>query len=95
MSKNGVQRRPKDHEEVILEVEVFLGQVWENSGKNPLLSQKMCLLLAALPQIFGFFGRPPVLGIFGVISVRVLFLMCTRRRYAVRGVSDRTNSLFC
>jgi len=54
MSKNGVQRRPKDHEEVILEVEVFLGQVWENSGKNPLLSQKCASYLLHYHRFLDF-----------------------------------------
>jgi len=51
MSKNGAQQLPKEHEEVFLEVVVFSwassGEFWQKSFAFP----KMCLLLAALPQL--------------------------------------------
>ena len=47
MNKNGAQRRPKEHEELLFRrSEFFLGHVWENSGKNPSHPQKLaCSLL--------------------------------------------------
>ena len=79
MSKNGSQRLSKEHE-------LFFG------GRSFFLV-KFGRILA---KIFPITKNVPAtcctttdLEIFGVVFVRALFLMCTRRRYAVRGVSDR------
>jgi len=84
MNKNDTQKKVK---RFLLEVGGFSQASLGEFGQKSFASPKICLFLAAPPQIYGFFGT--VLRIFGVAFVRALFLMCTCGRYEVRGVSDR------
>jgi len=57
----------------LLEVGVFSRASLGEFGQKSFATPKICLLLAAPPQIYGFFYT--VLRIFGVAFVRVLFLI--------------------
>jgi len=86
LSKNSAQRLPKEHEELFFGGQSFFlgkfGRILAKIFRIPKNVPAPCCTTTDL-----FFCT--VLGIFGVVFVRALFLRCTRRRYAVRGVSGR------